>query len=274
MEKVTGPSAPNPPLMQRESQSAESWGCFESLKDAVVVPITDLATDLPPDWAQERWEKIGSNPCTYRNKYIVDSGPCSICPCGCGCGCLLCPMACPMALGSGAACALGRAVTMAEGEDEDCCGLCCGLGEAGRAVCCRVCCPIALTGACGPCSWLAWKMAMAQRKALIKEYSLRESPHVQFCCYPCEMWRALVFMHEVQQKAAVWRHKHKSFEIEERAVSTDDGAASRKTKGDASRKSRKLDASFLATSHLADDRPRSNREHHEPELETQDSVTL
>jgi hypothetical protein len=91
-------------------------------------------------------------------------------------------------------------------------------------------------------------MAVAQRKSLIKEYSLRDTPDVQFCCVPCELWRQLVFLHEVQEKASTWHLRHKAFDVEV----TD--ASPSCVKGSASAKSRKVDASFLAVSHLEDER--------------------
>ena len=274
MEKVTGPAAPNKQLMRREAEEESSWACFDSLKDAIDVQAPD-STALPPEWAQKRWEYLAlSNPCSYRAKNLKN-GACGPYPCDCCCGCLLCPYLCPMALGSGAACALGRAVTLAEGEEESCCGLCCGLGEQGCGVCCRVCCPIALTGLPCGCSWLGWKMTMAQRKAIIKEYGLRESPDVRFCCHPCELWRQSVFLHEVEQKAVTWRGTNKSFEIETRATSAERDASPSKSSKVDSRKSRKVDASFLAVSHLSDDRPRSSAEDGwAPKLETEESATL
>jgi len=177
------------------------------------LPIT-VEDRLPEGFAQERWDAIGDcSCCEYKNRDVA---------CGsnaCYCLCKSCPVYCQectwcmdlCSAHSGYCIMFGQITTELIHEpylkrtvcnrEVSCC-----FGQKGLQVC-LVLCPTTFlscywwypVGACG---------AAMQRARIIKSYQLEDNQLYckACCCYPCALWKHLVFVSEMKRKLVELGH--------------------------------------------------------------------
>lgn len=204
--------------------------CCAGAKKRIELPPFDT-TLLSKDFAQERYNTIvQEGPCCYNNEEL-GLPLCHHCPCG---GTIF-PILCPQAV-CAPCCIFGKIISVMQNEvskleelariaelrcsilwlfilsvavltqisSKTFLGRNCGLGPQGMTVSLAICPMITITGCA--CSLGAMILTATQRKHIITRFGLRkEGSMAMLCshlCYPCALWRHMVFLSEMSIHAA------------------------------------------------------------------------
>ena len=179
-------------------EMADVCSCITSHVD-ILKPPPELIEGFN---AQDHWDAIGECSCfTYENEKLAK---CKCCPCGFAKTCTWFPV---LWDGLTTPCIpFGQSVTLMNGEEvkgEMCCNRC-GFGKKG----CRAClclAPIINLGAIPPgipvqFSFVAACLTVIQRSRLQEAYGIEPNlcfgPCCTCLCYPCALWRHIVFLTE------------------------------------------------------------------------------